>query len=357
MQSYKTVSSSVLGDTATAAPAQSIPKWDFASLAKGALRVAESAASGSQTPVGPPSDAVRHVASVVDQLARPINRQADSWFSYGAPSVGDSLAYGGSSSYAPVVLLLMSVLALRSWRRRNDNRGAAKSNLTSSSESSTQTTSRSQENAQGSSSVNEISRVDSWSWQSVLLSPLELLAQGALVARVVGPWIPAMGQSVFGIAQRLWLLFTASVFVSAASEKVATSFFTKATAAIFTLRLAVIFVCGLLACSVIGLDVSMVLTRSGSAFTVALAYLTKEIWTNVAAGAALVYLAPFSVGDRIISQGKEGFVQSVGPYYTTLKTIDNKVIYVPNSKLLGVDVVNVSAMRLDAADADTDTSV
>ena len=69
-----------------------------------------------------------------------------------------------------------------------------------------------------------------------------------------------------------------------------------------------------------------------------------------------MYLAPFAVGDRIVSQGKDGFVQSVGPYYTTLKTMDHQVVYIPNSKLLGVDVINVSAMRLDSVN-DTQTNV
>ena len=62
--------------------------------------------------------------------------------------------------------------------------------------------------------------------------------------------------------------------------------------------------------------------------------------SNFAAGAFLIILRPFKVGDMITAGGVTGDVKEIGIFATTIDTVDNLRIYVGNSKILGDNVVN-----------------
>lgn len=62
--------------------------------------------------------------------------------------------------------------------------------------------------------------------------------------------------------------------------------------------------------------------------------------SNFAAGAFLMVLRPFKVGDMITAGGVTGDVEEVGLFVTTLKTVDNLRVYVGNGKILSDNVVN-----------------
>jgi small conductance mechanosensitive channel len=64
--------------------------------------------------------------------------------------------------------------------------------------------------------------------------------------------------------------------------------------------------------------------------------------SNIAAGVMIIIFRQIKVGDFIEGGGKMGSVETVGIFSTTLTTPDNKVIYVPNSKLVGDNIVNYS---------------
>lgn len=68
--------------------------------------------------------------------------------------------------------------------------------------------------------------------------------------------------------------------------------------------------------------------------------------SNFAGGVILLLLKPFAVGDYIIEEsGKnEGTVQKIEMYYTTLVTMDNRRIVIPNAALTSNTVTNVTAM-------------
>ncbi len=58
---------------------------------------------------------------------------------------------------------------------------------------------------------------------------------------------------------------------------------------------------------------------------------------------------PFQVGDYIIQDqagGTEGTVYKVEMFYTTLITIDNKHVIIPNGKLSNSTIINVTAQNL-----------
>jgi small conductance mechanosensitive channel len=64
---------------------------------------------------------------------------------------------------------------------------------------------------------------------------------------------------------------------------------------------------------------------------------------NFAAGAFLMVLRPFKVGDYISGGGVEGTVREIGLFATTILSPDNVVTLVGNGKLMGDTVKNFSA--------------
>jgi len=62
--------------------------------------------------------------------------------------------------------------------------------------------------------------------------------------------------------------------------------------------------------------------------------------SNFAAGAFLIILRPFKVGDMITAGGVTGDVKEIGLFATTIDTVDNLRIYVGNGKIMGDNIVN-----------------
>jgi small conductance mechanosensitive channel len=63
---------------------------------------------------------------------------------------------------------------------------------------------------------------------------------------------------------------------------------------------------------------------------------------NVAAGVMLIIFRQVKVGQFVESSGVSGTVEKVGIFNTTLVTVDNKVIFIPNSKLINDNITNYS---------------
>ncbi len=65
--------------------------------------------------------------------------------------------------------------------------------------------------------------------------------------------------------------------------------------------------------------------------------------TNFAAGAFLVILRPYKVGDFITAGGVTGTVQEIGLFVTTIQTPDNVQTFVGNNKIFSDTIQNFSA--------------
>lgn len=65
--------------------------------------------------------------------------------------------------------------------------------------------------------------------------------------------------------------------------------------------------------------------------------------SNFAAGFLLVVFQPFKKGDFIEGAGTMGIVDEIQIFTTRLTTPDNKLIIIPNSKLMGDNITNFSA--------------
>ncbi|MDX1810010.1 MAG: mechanosensitive ion channel [Sulfurospirillaceae bacterium] len=64
--------------------------------------------------------------------------------------------------------------------------------------------------------------------------------------------------------------------------------------------------------------------------------------SNIGAGVLLVFFRPFNVGDFIDAAGASGTVEEINLFSTLLKTGDNKQIIIPNSAIIGKNIINYS---------------
>lgn len=65
--------------------------------------------------------------------------------------------------------------------------------------------------------------------------------------------------------------------------------------------------------------------------------------SNFAAGVMLIIFRPFKVGDFVEAGGTSGSIEAIRIFNTTMKTPDNKLVIIPNSKITGDNIVNYSA--------------
>lgn len=99
----------------------------------------------------------------------------------------------------------------------------------------------------------------------------------------------------------------------------------------------------------LGVNTTSILAVLGTA-SLALSLSLQESLGNFAGGVLILMMKPFKVGDYITCPQGEGTVSMIGLVYTTLVTIDNKAITIPNGTLANSTVTNVTAMekrRLD----------
>ena len=75
----------------------------------------------------------------------------------------------------------------------------------------------------------------------------------------------------------------------------------------------------------------------------ALSLSIQNFLSNVFAGLQLLASKPFKVGDYVDAGNCSGTVYEVGLFYTKLTSVDNKLIQLPNSTIVGSNVVNYSS--------------
>lgn len=61
---------------------------------------------------------------------------------------------------------------------------------------------------------------------------------------------------------------------------------------------------------------------------------------NLAAGVIILLTKPFKVGDWIEAEGEEGTVENITIFYTSLRSVSNSTVYIPNAKLTSNKLVN-----------------
>ncbi len=119
-------------------------------------------------------------------------------------------------------------------------------------------------------------------------------------------------------------------------DKTVSDFSTKLI--LYLLKASVIFVFVIL----LGLPIGSVVALIGS-LALALGFILKESLSNLASSLIVLVAKPFSAGDLIEIEGKQGKVKEVTLVYTKVKTLDNKTIMIPNNKFISAAVTNYSA--------------
>ena len=107
--------------------------------------------------------------------------------------------------------------------------------------------------------------------------------------------------------------------------------------------------------SVIGVPMASLVTIVGSC-AVAIGLALQGGLSNIAGGLMILMFKPFKVGDYISANGFDGTVKSITMFYTTIVTIDNKVIQLPNGNLSNSNIVNYSAKSERRVDIDISVS-
>lgn len=93
-----------------------------------------------------------------------------------------------------------------------------------------------------------------------------------------------------------------------------------------------------------GIDVTSLIAGLGIG-GLALAMAAKDTVANVFGGASIFADRPFEIGDVITVQGNTGTVEEIGVRTTRLRTFDDTVFIVPNSKVADSPLENVSRRR------------
>ena len=96
---------------------------------------------------------------------------------------------------------------------------------------------------------------------------------------------------------------------------------------------------GLMIADKLGIDVTGIIALA-SVLTLAVSLSVQNALTNLIGGFTLLTTHPFKTGDYVEVAGKGGTVTEITMTYTKLTTPDNKVISIPNSAVVGGDIIN-----------------
>lgn len=87
---------------------------------------------------------------------------------------------------------------------------------------------------------------------------------------------------------------------------------------------------------------------AAAGFAIGLAF--QGTLSNFSAGVMLLTFRPFELADYIEAGGEEGVVEEIGLFTTTLLTLDNRKIIIPNSAVAGGVIKNYTTQPLRRVD-------
>ena len=114
-------------------------------------------------------------------------------------------------------------------------------------------------------------------------------------------------------------------------------------------RMFLYVVLGFMIVGQLGVNTASIVTVMGAA-GLAISMSLQGSLANVAGGILILLMKPFRVGDYVMTSFGDGTVQAIGLVYTTITTIDNRVLTIPNGTLSNSAVTDASMMperRLD----------
>ncbi|WP_295890718.1 mechanosensitive ion channel family protein [uncultured Vibrio sp.] len=112
---------------------------------------------------------------------------------------------------------------------------------------------------------------------------------------------------------------------------------------------AVIFVGLLFALSQIGIELGPLLTGFGVAGVI-IGFALQDTLSNFASGLMILIYRPYDVGDLVKVAGIQGSVNNMSLVSTTVQTIDNQRLVIPNNKIWGDVINNITAEQVRRVD-------
>lgn len=108
----------------------------------------------------------------------------------------------------------------------------------------------------------------------------------------------------------------------------------------YAVMLVLVIVTALTALGVPTTSMFAILGAAGLAVGLAL----KDSLSNIASGVMLIVLRPFRAGDHVIAAGQEGVVLEVRVFQTRLRSLDHRVVILPNSEITTAPIINYSSL-------------
>ena len=105
-----------------------------------------------------------------------------------------------------------------------------------------------------------------------------------------------------------------------------------------------IFICVMLVAGTLGIDTSSLLAILSVA-GLAISLSVQNTLSNVAGAITLLSAKPIRAGDYVQIGDKSGIVQTIGAMYTSLRTYDYQLIYIPNSQVTASAIINSTAPK------------
>ncbi|MGF1720632.1 mechanosensitive ion channel family protein [Vibrio kyushuensis] len=112
---------------------------------------------------------------------------------------------------------------------------------------------------------------------------------------------------------------------------------------------AVIFIGLLVALSQVGIELAPLLTGFGVAGVI-IGFALQDTLSNFASGLMILIYRPYDVGDMVKVAGIQGTVKNMSLVSTTIQTIDNQRLVIPNNKIWGDVINNITAERTRRVD-------
>ena len=100
----------------------------------------------------------------------------------------------------------------------------------------------------------------------------------------------------------------------------------------------------------LGIDVGSAIISISVVSGFVFGFALQDTLGNLAAGFMIAITKPFRVGDFVDIAGESGKINNVGASITTMTTVDNKRVIIPNSKIWGNPIVNYTALKLRMID-------
>lgn len=121
------------------------------------------------------------------------------------------------------------------------------------------------------------------------------------------------------------------------------------------IKLVLYFITAIIVIDALGISVTS-LVAVFSVVGLAASLAVQDSLSNIASGIMLVINKPFKSGDFIEVEDVSGTVSVISLVHTKITTVDNKLIYIPNSKIVSAKIVNYTAQEKRRVDIEVSAS-